>query len=116
MNADDRRRRTARAPPPQAAAAARAGFTCVKVKVGVGDDAGRVAAVRAAVGPEVELRLDANGAWDVDEAVRSIEALAPAGLELVEEPVHGIEALRAVRDRVAVARRHGRDGAPSPAR
>jgi len=86
----------------QAAAAARAGFTCVKVKVGLGDDAGRLAAVRAAVGPEVELRLDANGAWDVDEAVRSIEALAPAGLELVEEPVHGIEALRAVRDRVAV--------------
>ena len=44
--------RTARAPRPQAAAAAaRAGFGCVKVKVGIGDDAGRVAAVRAAVGP-----------------------------------------------------------------
>src|SRR3954447_6896227 len=86
----------------QAAAAARDGFGCVKVKVGIGDDAGRVAAVRAAVGPEVELRLDANGAWGVDEAVRSIEALAPAGLELIEEPVHGVEAMRAVRDRVAV--------------
>lgn len=47
----------------QAAAAARAGYSCVKVKVGIGDDAGRVAAVRAAVGPEMELRLDANGAW-----------------------------------------------------
>jgi L-alanine-DL-glutamate epimerase-like enolase superfamily enzyme len=90
---------------PQAAAAAgaaRAGYSCVKVKVGVGDDAGRVAAVRAAAGPEMELRLDANGAWTVDEAVASIEALAPAGLELVEEPVHGVEAMRAVRDRVAV--------------
>jgi L-Ala-D/L-Glu epimerase len=86
----------------QAATAAAAGFTCVKVKVGIGDDHGRVAAVRAAVGPEVELRLDANGAWDVDEAVRAIEALAPAGLELVEEPVHGVGAMRAVRDRVAV--------------
>ena len=85
-----------------AAAAARAGYSCVKVKVGVGDDAGRVAAVRAAAGPEMELRLDANGAWTVDEAVASIEALAPAGLELVEEPVHGVEAMRAVRDRVAV--------------
>ena len=31
-----------------------------------------------------------------------IEALAPAGLELVEEPVHGLAALRAVRERVAV--------------
>jgi L-alanine-DL-glutamate epimerase-like enolase superfamily enzyme len=85
-----------------AAEAARAGFRCVKVKVGVGDDAGRVAAVRALAGPDVTLRLDANGAWDVDEAVRAIEALAPAGLELVEEPVHGIEALRAVRERVPV--------------
>jgi L-alanine-DL-glutamate epimerase-like enolase superfamily enzyme len=85
-----------------AAQAARAGFRCVKVKVGVGDDAGRVAAVRALAGPDMALRLDANGAWTVDEAVRTIEALAPAGLELVEEPVHGIEALRAVRERVPV--------------
>jgi L-alanine-DL-glutamate epimerase-like enolase superfamily enzyme len=85
-----------------AAEAARAGFRCVKVKVGVGDDGGRIAAVRALAGPDVALRLDANGAWGVDEAVRCIEALAPAGLELVEEPVHGIEALRAVRERVPV--------------
>jgi L-alanine-DL-glutamate epimerase-like enolase superfamily enzyme len=85
-----------------AAEAARAGFRCVKVKVGLGDDAARVAAVRALAGPEMALRLDANGAWDVEDAVRHIEALAPAGLELVEEPVHGIEALRAVRERVPV--------------
>jgi o-succinylbenzoate synthase len=82
--------------------AAREGYSCVKVKVGVGDDAGRVAAVRAAAGPQMELRLDANGAWSVEEAVAAIEMLAPAGLELVEEPVHGIEAMRAVRDRVPV--------------
>jgi L-Ala-D/L-Glu epimerase len=85
-----------------AADAALAGYTCVKVKVGVGDDAGRVAAVRAAAGSDMELRLDANGAWAVDEAVATIEALAPAGLELVEEPVHGVAAMRAVRERVAV--------------
>jgi L-alanine-DL-glutamate epimerase-like enolase superfamily enzyme len=83
-------------------AARRAGFRCVKLKVGIGDDAGRVAAVRAALGPAAELRLDANGAWGVDEAVRMIDALAAAGLELVEEPVHGIGPLRAVRERVAV--------------
>ena len=85
-----------------AADARAAGFGCVKLKVGAGDDAGRVAAVRAALGNDVQLRLDANGAWSVDEAVRAIEALAPAGLELVEEPVHGLAALRAVRERVAV--------------
>jgi L-alanine-DL-glutamate epimerase-like enolase superfamily enzyme len=85
-----------------AAEAARAGFGCVKVKVGIGDDAGRVAAVRAAAGPEVDLRLDANGAWSVEEALAAIDALAPAGLELVEEPVHGIAALRQVRRAVPV--------------
>jgi L-alanine-DL-glutamate epimerase-like enolase superfamily enzyme len=86
----------------QAARAAELGFTCLKLKVGVGDDAGRVAAVRAAMGPTVDLRLDANGAWTADQAVRQIEALAPAGLEFVEEPTHGLEAMREVRARVAV--------------
>jgi len=85
-----------------AAAAARraaaAGFTCVKVKVGVGDDAGRLAAVRAAVGPAVAIRADANGAWrSPEEALANLRALAPVGLELCEEPVHGVDALRAVR-------------------
>jgi hypothetical protein len=74
----------------------------VKVKVGVGDDAGRVAAVRAAMGPAAALRLDANGAWEVEEAIAAIAALGPAGLELVEEPVHGVHALRQVRRSVAV--------------
>jgi len=85
-----------------AEAARRAGFRCVKLKVGIGDDAGRVAAVRAALGPEPRLRLDANGAWTVEQAVRTIEALAASGLELVEEPVHGLGPLREVRERVAV--------------
>lgn len=86
----------------EAAAAAARGFRCLKVKVGLGDDAGRVAAVRAAAGPDIHLRLDANGAWKVDEAVRTIDALAPAGLEFVEEPVHGLAAVREVRERVPV--------------
>jgi len=86
----------------QAARAVAAGFDCLKLKVGLPDDAGRVAAVRAAAGPHARLRLDANGAWDTEQAVRSIETLAAAGLELVEEPVHGLEGMRRVRERVAV--------------
>jgi L-alanine-DL-glutamate epimerase-like enolase superfamily enzyme len=97
IGADDRAGAAA-----QAGAARAAGFRCVKLKVGTGDDAGRVAAVRAALGPDADLRLDANGAWTEDEAVRAIDTLAPAGLELVEEPVHGLDGLRAVRERVAV--------------
>jgi L-Ala-D/L-Glu epimerase len=92
LGADDRAGAAA-----QAAAAARAGFGCVKVKVGIGDDAGRVAAVRAAIGPDVALRVDANGAWsNAHEALANLRALVPAGLEYAEEPVHGVDALRAV--------------------
>ena len=86
----------------EAARAVEAGFGCVKLKVGIGDDAGRVAAVRAAIGPEVALRLDANGAWTVEEARAHLHVLAPSGIELVEEPVHGVEQLRAVAEASAV--------------
>lgn len=79
----------------EAGRAVEAGFSCVKLKVGIGDDAGRVAAVRAVVGPGVAIRLDANGAWEVEEACAHLRALAPSGIELVEEPVHGVEQLRA---------------------
>lgn len=85
----------------QAARAMEQGFGCLKVKVGTGDDAGRLAAVRAAAGPHMAVRVDANGAWSVEQAVRAIEALSPVGLELVEEPVHGLTAVREVRARVA---------------
>ena len=80
----------------EAGVARAAGFTCVKVKVGLGDDAGRLAAVRAVLGPDVAIRLDANGAWSVDEAVAALRSLAPVGIELCEEPVRGLEQTREV--------------------
>jgi L-Ala-D/L-Glu epimerase len=67
-----------------------AGYRCVKVKVGIGDDAGRLAAVRAAGGADMAIRIDANGAWTVVEAAAALRALEPVGLELCEEPVHGL--------------------------
>ncbi len=85
-----------------AAAAVAAGYATVKLKVGTGDDLARVAAVRAAIGPEPALRLDANGAWTVAEAERMLGLLAPYGLELVEEPVRGLAATQALRERVPV--------------
>jgi L-alanine-DL-glutamate epimerase-like enolase superfamily enzyme len=83
--------------------AAAAGFRCVKVKVGTGDDAGRLAAVRAAVGPRVAIRIDANGAWSRDEAVAALRALAPVRIELCEEPTRGVAGIRAVRAALAGA-------------
>ncbi len=84
----------------QAACAAAQGFSCVKLKVGFGDDERRVAAVRESLGANVALRLDANGAWSVEEAVERIRALEPFGIELVEEPTGGLEAIRQVQQRV----------------
>lgn len=81
----------------EAAEARVAGFTTVKLKVGIGDDAGRVAAVRAFGGPQLAIRLDANGAWDHDQAVTTLRALEPSGIELCEEPVHGLAELAALR-------------------
>ena len=85
--------------------AAAAGMTTVKVKVGggpVAGDADRVAAVRAALGRAGRIRLDANGAWDVDTAVAALDRLAGFDLELVEQPVADLEDLARVRRRVAV--------------
>jgi L-alanine-DL-glutamate epimerase-like enolase superfamily enzyme len=80
--------------------AVEAGFRCLKLKVGAGDDVARVRAIRDAVGPDPALRLDANGAWSVEEAERALHDLAPAGIELCEEPVHGVRALAELRGRL----------------
>jgi L-alanine-DL-glutamate epimerase-like enolase superfamily enzyme len=85
-----------------AAAAVAAGHSCVKLKVGTAGDLERVAAVRRAIGPETMLRLDANGAWTLDQAELMLTSLGVYGLELVEEPVHGLADTRALRERVAV--------------
>lgn len=86
----------------EAAALAEAGYRTVKVKVGDPDDVTRVASVREAIGPDIRLRVDANGAWSVAEAIRRIEDMARHDLELVEEPASGLEALARVREAVAV--------------
>jgi L-alanine-DL-glutamate epimerase-like enolase superfamily enzyme len=87
----------------EAADAVGRGHRALKVKVGVGDDAGRVAAVRAAA-PQAALRVDANGAWkDPHEALANLRTLEPAGLEMAEEPVSGVDALRTVRSGTTVA-------------
>jgi O-succinylbenzoate synthase len=90
-----------------ALAAVEGGAGCVKVKVGSGGDAvgsavDRVAAVRDAVGPHVRLRVDANGAWDLDAAEAAVARLARFDLELVEQPVAGLDDLARLRRRVAV--------------
>ena len=103
-------------PPVRAAAlaaeAAAAGARCVKVKLGgsgssgagagIAHDVDRIAAVREAVGPGVALRVDVNGAWDLDQAASRLAEMAPYDLELVEQPVATLEDLAALRRRVSM--------------
>jgi O-succinylbenzoate synthase len=77
-------------------------FPAVKVKVRTAADLSRVAAVRDAVGPSVGVRVDANGAWDVDTAIHMIGLLARYDLEFVEQPVVSIDDLARVRRAVGV--------------
>ena len=78
------------------------GFPAVKVKVRGLAGVALVRAVREAVGPAVGLRVDANGAWDVDSAVTMIRRLAPLELEYVEQPVASLDDLVRVRRAVDV--------------
>jgi o-succinylbenzoate synthase len=83
-----------------------AGITTLKVKVAGGPlraDLDRVAAVRGELGPAGRIRLDANGAWSPEEAEAALGrgALARYDLELVEQPVAGLDELARLRRRVA---------------
>jgi L-Ala-D/L-Glu epimerase len=79
------------------------GFGCVKVKVGVAtsfdEEIERVAAIRDAIGKNTKLRLDANGAWSVPQAIGILHTLSQYDIELVEQPVpaQNIEGLKEVR-------------------
>ena len=69
------------------------GFGAVKMKVGwpgvsIRDDVERVRAVREAIGPEVELMVDANNAWDANTAIRFGRLVEKYDPYWFEEPVH----------------------------
>ncbi|MDJ0961469.1 MAG: enolase C-terminal domain-like protein, partial [Acidimicrobiia bacterium] len=78
------------------------GFTTLKLKVGDDDEVDRVAAVRAAVGDEIAIRLDANGLWPVEQARDRVQRLARFDPEYIEEPVYGLERMAQLRPDVTV--------------
>src|SRR5262245_19925538 len=63
------------------------GFRTFKLKVGLPGDVTQVATVRQTVGDAIEIRVDANGAWSVDDAEDRLKALARYRIELAEQPV-----------------------------
>jgi L-alanine-DL-glutamate epimerase-like enolase superfamily enzyme len=71
---------------------AKGGFRAVKMRVGAMDgpphvSAARVKAARAALGPDVELMVDAHGTYTVADAKRFIHLVADCDLAWFEEPV-----------------------------
>jgi L-alanine-DL-glutamate epimerase-like enolase superfamily enzyme len=68
------------------AAASAASRPLLKVKLGGGDDAARIAAVRRAA-PKAELIVDANEGWSEDDLERNLAACAHAGVTLIEQPL-----------------------------
>ncbi|PYN21814.1 MAG: mandelate racemase/muconate lactonizing protein, partial [Candidatus Rokuibacteriota bacterium] len=96
--------------PEQAAGEARAwcerGFRTAKIKVSGATDEGieRVAAVRAAVGSRMALRVDFNESLTVDQALAFIPRLEPHALTLVEQPIprHDLAGLARIRRRIGI--------------
>jgi L-alanine-DL-glutamate epimerase-like enolase superfamily enzyme len=75
------------------------GFRTFKLKVGMAGDVTQVATVRETLGPDVLIRIDANGAWTVDQAVERLRAMARHTIELAEQPVDGLEQMAKLRGR-----------------
>jgi L-Ala-D/L-Glu epimerase len=88
--------------------ARRNGFRCVKLKVGLGgsaqEEVERVAVVRDAIGPTMHLRLDANEAWNLEEAVVILSRCVPYTIQYVEQPLkaHDLAGMHALRQAVPI--------------
>lgn len=90
----------------------------IKVKVAeagqhIDDDVARLKSVRHIMGDHAKIRVDANAAWTLDEAVKRIQRYADAarptgadtrhpGLEYVEQPCKSVDELGRLRAKVAV--------------
>jgi O-succinylbenzoate synthase len=83
-----------------------AGCRTAKIKVAergqmLADDVARVEAVRDALGPSGKVRVDANGGWNLDEALHALAELDRFDLEYVEQPCSSIGELADLRRRLA---------------
>ena len=68
------------------------GFSCVKLKVGLGlsihEEVERIASVRDAIGPTMHLRLDANEVWQLEEAIALLSQCVPYDIQYIEQPMN----------------------------
>jgi L-alanine-DL-glutamate epimerase-like enolase superfamily enzyme len=78
------------------------GFETFKLKVGLPGDVTQVATVREELGEEVQIRVDANAAWTVEQAAERLEAMARHTIELAEQPVSGLDSMALLRSRTRI--------------
>ena len=78
------------------------GFKTLKIKVGLDpdEDYARLEAIRNAVGPKVNIRIDANQGWTVPQAIYGLKKMAPLKVQFCEQPVVATDTagLKAVRE------------------
>jgi L-alanine-DL-glutamate epimerase-like enolase superfamily enzyme len=76
----------------------------VKIKVGNERDLAVLSLAREILGQEVDLRVDANGAWSAEEAEQCIDAMMAYGISAVEQPVpkHDLAGLKRLSDRMDI--------------
>ena len=81
------------------------GWRAVKMKVGgpIEDDVRRAGIIRSEIGPDALLMMDANQAWDVDQAITAMDRLAEFDPYWIEEPTHADDVLGHARIAAAVA-------------
>jgi L-Ala-D/L-Glu epimerase len=84
------------------------GFSCVKLKVGLGlsisEEVERIATVRDAIGPTMHLRLDANEAWQLEEAIAILSQCTPYDIQYIEQPMKAqdLVGMRALRQKTPI--------------
>jgi len=66
------------------------GFTCIKIKIssgGIEQELNLIREVRRLYGPDLEIRVDANGAFDYDSCMPVLEKLAALKIHSIEQPI-----------------------------
>jgi L-alanine-DL-glutamate epimerase-like enolase superfamily enzyme len=82
------------------------GVSAIKVKLGTtaDEDVRRIDAIRAAIGEDLPLRVDANQGWDFPTAVTVLRRLDSSGIEYCEQPIAhwNYDGFRRLRERVSI--------------
>ena len=81
------------------------GFNTLKIKTGrdnFEEDFATINSIRKAVGEDVNIRIDTNGKWSVDDAIKYLNKLQEFNLEYAEQPVNSISDFKALKKRTPV--------------